>query len=59
MTANMLIAASQNLTKIGVPLTSNGDGYLKIANPATEVVVAYSDEIVNVTSAALARVRGA
>jgi len=59
MTANMLIAASQNLTKIGVPLTSNGDGYLRIGVAGTDVIVAYSDEIVNVTSAALARVRGA
>ena len=59
--ANVLVAASNNLLARGVALASNGDGTLKIAaTDDTDYVLAYSDEIINVTgSAALVRVRGA
>ena len=59
--ANVRIAITQNITKRGVALSSNGDGALKIAaTDGTQQILAYSDEIINVTVAnTLARVRGA
>lgn len=60
---NVLVAAGNNLTARGIPLSLNGSGLLKIAvTPATvgvtsEQVLAYSDEIVNVAADALVRVR--
>lgn len=59
--ANVLVAASQNITSRGVGLSSNGAGALKIAlTNGTEHIVAYSDEIINTGgSVALVRVRGA
>ncbi len=63
---NASVAASQNITRKGTPLSSNGDGTLKIAvTPATvgatsEQVLFYSDEIVNTGGAvALVTVRKA
>ena len=61
---NMLVAASNNITSRGMPLSLDGNGVLKIAvTPATvgvtsEQVLCYSDEIINVSgSAALVAVR--
>lgn len=51
--ANVRVAASQNITAKGVPLSSNGAGVLKIATvPATvgatsEQILFYSDKIIN------------
>lgn len=63
---NVVVAAGQNITTKGTPLSSNGDGTLKIAVvPATvgatsEQVLFYSDEIVNTGGAtALVTVRKA
>ena len=53
--ANVLVAATQNITASGVPLSLNGSGLLKIATvPGTvgatsEQVMCYSDEIINTT----------
>lgn len=50
---NARVAASQNITRKGTPLSSNGDGTLKIATvPATvgstsEQILFYAEEIVN------------
>ena len=58
--ANVLVATGQNITSVGTPLSSNGDGTLKIAlTDGTEKTLAYSDEIINTTAATLVRVRGA
>ena len=52
---NVLVAATQDITSRGVPLSLNGAGLLKIAvTPATvgvtrEQVLAYSDEIIDTT----------
>lgn len=60
---NVLVASGNNITARGTPLSLNGSGLLKIAvTPATvgatsEQVLCYADEIVNVTSNALVRVR--
>ena len=60
---NVFVAAGNNLTARGVPLSLDGSGMLKIAvTPAvvgatSEQVLAYSDEIVNVAADALTRVR--
>jgi hypothetical protein len=63
---NASVAASQNITRKGTPLSSNGDGTLKIAvTPGTvgatsEQVLFYSEEIVNTGGAvALVTVRKA
>lgn len=63
---NVRVAAGQDITAKGTPLSSNGDGTLKIATvPATvgatsEQVLFYADEIVNTGgSAALVQVRKA
>ena len=63
---NVAVAAGQNITSKGTPLSSNGDGTLKIAvTPATvgatsEQVLAHSDEIINTGGAvALVTVRKA
>ena len=62
--ANVIVVDGENITSRGVPLSLNGAGKLKIAvTPATvgatsEQVLAYSDEIINVSGAdALVRVR--
>lgn len=58
--ANVLVAGSQNITVLNTPLSSNGDGTLKIAaTDGTEQILAYADEVINVTTAQLVRVRGA
>lgn len=59
--ANVRVTTGQNITRRGMPLSSNGDGSLKIAlTDGTEQIIAYSDEIINVTAAdTLVRVRGA
>lgn len=49
---NMVVAASQNITAVDTPLTSAGDGTLRIATPATEDVLCYADEIINTGAAA-------
>ena len=64
---NVLVAATQNITARGVPLSLNGSGLLKIGvTPATvgvtsEQVMCYSDEIIDTTGGAatgtLVRVR--
>lgn len=59
-TANLVVATGNNITKRGVALTSNGAGKLKIAAVnGDDYILAYSDEIINVTSDALVRVKGA
>ena len=62
--ANVLVAAGNNITASGVPLSLDGNGVLKIAvTPAvvgatSEQVLCYSDEIINVSgSAALVAIR--
>ena len=46
------IAATQNLTRKGVALASNGDGNFKIAvTDGSEQIFAFADEIINVTTA--------
>lgn len=46
---NVRVAASQNITAVGTPLTSNGAGLLKIcATNGTEEVLFYADEVINV-----------
>lgn len=59
--ANALIAANQNITQRGTPLSSNADGTLKIAAAdGSDVILFFSDEIINVgATPALAHVRGA
>ena len=59
--ANVLVADGNNITARGVALASNGDGTLKIAaTDGTDYILAYSDEIINVSGAdALVRVKGA
>ena len=50
---NVLVAAGQNITAKDVGLTSNGDGYFKIAlTTGAEEIVAYADEVADFTSAA-------
>lgn len=45
------IAVGQNITAKDTPLTSNGDGYLRVAlTNGTEEVIAYADEIADFTS---------
>ncbi len=58
---NVRVAASQNITRRGTPLASAGDGTLTIAATTNaDHIVAYADEIINVTTAGtLVRVRGA
>lgn len=58
--ANVLVAAGQNILAVGTPLSSNGDGTLKIAaTDGTEEIKCVADEIINVTTSELVRVRGA
>lgn len=59
--ANVLVAAGQNITSTGLALSSNGDGTLKIAaSTNADKIVAYSDEIINTGgTAALVKVKGA
>lgn len=54
---NVLVATGNNITAKGVPLSLNGSGLLQIATVATDQILAFSDEIVNVTANALVRVR--
>lgn len=49
---NVLVAAGQNITALDTPLTSNGDGSLRIAVPATDDVLCYADQIVDTTPGA-------
>lgn len=49
---NIAIAASQNITAVGTPITSNGAGYGRIAlTTGAEEVLFYTEEIVNVSTA--------
>ena len=49
---NVAIAATQNITAVGTPITSNGAGYGRIAlTTGAEEVLFYADEVVNVTAA--------
>jgi hypothetical protein len=55
---NVLVATGQNITRAGVPLSSNADGTLKIAaTDGTEKILCFSDEIVNTAAVTLVRVR--
>lgn len=56
---NVVVAAGNNITAKDTPLTSNGDGTLKIAaTNGTEEVIAYADEVADFTAAAgLCRVK--
>lgn len=58
--ANVRMAIA-NITTRGLALSSNGDGTLKLAaTDGSEQIIAYTDEIINVTVAGtLVRVRGA
>lgn len=57
--ANAIVATGQAITAPRTGLASNGDGTLKIAaTDGTELIVAYSDEIITTTAATLVRVRG-
>tara|TARA_R100000951_G_scaffold116795_1_gene131044 strand:+ start:9917 stop:10357 length:441 start_codon:yes stop_codon:yes gene_type:complete len=59
-TANLIVAAGNNITARGVALTSNGAGKLKIAaTDDTDYVLCYSDEIINAVADSLVRVKGA
>lgn len=59
-TANLLVAAGNNITARGVALTSDGAGMLKIATTADlDYVLCYSDEIINAVADSLVRVKGA
>jgi hypothetical protein len=49
--ANVRVAATQNITTTGTPLTSNGDGTFKIGVPGTDDILVYAEEIINVTVA--------
>ena len=56
--ANVLVADGNNITSPGTALALNGSGKFAIANTATDFVMCYSDEIINVSgSDALVRVR--
>lgn len=59
--ANVRVINGTNLTRTGIALASNGDGTLKIAaTDGTDVVLAFSDEIINTgASVALVQVRAA
>ena len=55
---NVMVAAGNNITSRGLPLTRNGAGMLALAaTDGTEQILCYSDEIVNVTANALVCVR--
>lgn len=55
---NVMVAAGNNITSRGIPLSRNGAGLLKIAlTDGTEQILCYSDEIINVTAGALVCVR--
>ena len=55
--SSIIVASGNNITKKGVALTRNGSGKLQIAaTDGSEQILAYSDEVVNVTSDALVRV---
>lgn len=60
-TANVLVAASTNITAKGIGLASNGAGVLKIAaTTGADKIIAYSDEIINTgASITLVKVKGA
>lgn len=47
----MRVAATQNITALDTPLASNGDGTLRIGVPATDDIICYADEVINVTAA--------
>ena len=50
---NVLVAAGNNITALDTPLSSNGDGTLKIAvADGTEDIVGYAKEVINVTGSA-------
>lgn len=52
----MLVATGQALA-MDTPLTSNGAGLLAIGDPATDVIVCYSDEAVTTTATTKVRVK--
>lgn len=54
---NMLVADAQNITALDTPLTSAGDGTLRIAVPATEEVLCFADEIINTSGVTLVNVK--
>lgn len=55
---NVIVAAGNNITSRGIPLSRNGAGLLKIAvTDGSEQILCYSDEIINVTADALVCVR--
>lgn len=51
-TFEVLVATGQTLA-IGSPLASNADGTLKLGVPATDYIIAYSEEAVTTTAAQL------
>lgn len=44
---NMRVSAGQNITALDTPLAADGAGALRIGIPGTDVIVCYSDEIIN------------
>lgn len=52
---NVVVAASQDITAVDTPLSSNGDGTLKIATvtgATPDVVLFYADEVINTGASA-------
>ena len=52
-TYNMLVATSQTIDELDKPLTSNGDGTLKIGTPATDDILCYAREVITTTAVTL------
>jgi hypothetical protein len=54
---HMLVATSQTIDVLDKPLTSNGDGTLKIGTPATDDILCYADEVITTTAVTLVKVK--
>lgn len=54
---NMLVATGQTISAVDTPLTSNGDGTLRIGIVGTDDILCYSDEIVTTSAAQLVAVK--
>lgn len=54
---NMLVATGQTISALDTPLTSNGDGTLRIGVVGTDDILCYADQIVTTTAAELVAVK--